>query len=298
MAVALSLFASFAVAMTVVPLFCARFIKAPAHHGTPVERSGRHGRPCEANRRTFGDRFNLWFNARFESFLKFYDRAVALVLRRPAVTLAAFGARVRGEPRDVPDARALLLPAHRRRPVRHQRESPHGHADRRNRRRGRQGGSLIRRVVSPEDLGMIVSNIGTTPDFSAIYTTNSGCTRPSCRSVSKRITRPAATSTWRGSRSGSQAEMPELSAYFSSGGLVDAVLNLGLPAPIDVQVAGSQHEGRVRYREPTWPPQIRRSTVSPMFSFRRTSTIRRCGSMWTARAPASSDSISAKWSAT
>src|SRR4051794_22670076 len=35
LAVAISLFASYAVAMTVVPLFCARFIKAPAHHGTP-----------------------------------------------------------------------------------------------------------------------------------------------------------------------------------------------------------------------------------------------------------------------
>jgi HAE1 family hydrophobic/amphiphilic exporter-1 len=34
-------------------------------------------------------------------------------------------------------------------------------------------------------------------------------------------------------------EMPEISAYFQSGGLVDAVLNLGLPAPIDVQVSGS-----------------------------------------------------------
>ena len=32
--------------------------------------------------------------------------------------------------------------------------------------------------------------------------------------------------------------MPELSAYFQSGGLVDSVLNLGLPAPIDVQVSG------------------------------------------------------------
>jgi multidrug efflux pump subunit AcrB len=36
-----------------------------------------------------------------------------------------------------------------------------------------------------------------------------------------------------------EREMPELVAYFQSGGLVDAVLNLGLPAPIDVQVAGS-----------------------------------------------------------
>ncbi len=37
-------------------------------------------------------------------------------------------------------------------------------------------------------------------------------------------------------------QMPELSTYFQSGGLVDAVLNLGLPAPIDVQVAGSNME--------------------------------------------------------
>jgi multidrug efflux pump subunit AcrB len=34
-------------------------------------------------------------------------------------------------------------------------------------------------------------------------------------------------------------DIPQLSAYFQSGGLVDAVLNLGLPAPIDVQVSGS-----------------------------------------------------------
>jgi multidrug efflux pump subunit AcrB len=36
-----------------------------------------------------------------------------------------------------------------------------------------------------------------------------------------------------------ETEMPELRAYFQSGGMVDAVLNLGLPAPIDVQVAGT-----------------------------------------------------------
>ena len=36
-----------------------------------------------------------------------------------------------------------------------------------------------------------------------------------------------------------QTEMPELAAYFSSGSLVDAVLNMGLAAPIDVQVGGT-----------------------------------------------------------
>src|SRR5690348_723734 len=34
-------------------------------------------------------------------------------------------------------------------------------------------------------------------------------------------------------------DLPELSTYFQSGGLVDAVINLGLPAPIDIQVGGS-----------------------------------------------------------
>ena len=90
LAVALSLFASFVVAMTVVPLFCARFIKAPAHHGTPsseVTVTVDHAR----NKRTLSDRFNIWFNDRFEGFLRIYDRMVGGVLRRPGVTLAAFG---------------------------------------------------------------------------------------------------------------------------------------------------------------------------------------------------------------
>src|SRR6266851_10371814 len=39
-----------------------------------------------------------------------------------------------------------------------------------------------------------------------------------------------------------ESELPQLSSYFQSGGLVDAVLNLGLPAPIDVQVSGSNLE--------------------------------------------------------
>src|SRR5664279_1936317 len=89
LAVGLSLFASFAVAMTVVPLFCARFIKAPAHHGTPsseVPVTVDHVR----SRWNFGDRFNLWFNDRFESSLKIYDRALGITLRRPVVTLTVF----------------------------------------------------------------------------------------------------------------------------------------------------------------------------------------------------------------
>src|SRR5476651_895884 len=91
LAVALSLFASFVVALTVVPLFCARFIKAAAHHGTP---SSEQAVTVEHPKRrwTLGDRFNVWFNNRFEGFLKFYDKLVGVTLRRPVLTLVGFGA--------------------------------------------------------------------------------------------------------------------------------------------------------------------------------------------------------------
>src|SRR5262249_42170279 len=92
MAVVLALFASYAVAMTVVPLFCARFIKAPAHHKTPsseepveVELKSKH------NRWRLGERFNVWFNDRLESFLRFSDRGAAAALRWPRLTLALGG---------------------------------------------------------------------------------------------------------------------------------------------------------------------------------------------------------------
>ena len=97
---------------------------------------------------------------------------------------------------------------------------------------------IVRDTVAPRDLGIIVSNIGTIPGFSALYTSNSA-----------QHTAFVQVSLQEGHRTGSYeymarvrkkiaAELPQLSAYFQSGGLVDAVLNLGLPAPIDVQVSG------------------------------------------------------------
>ncbi len=88
---------------------------------------------------------------------------------------------------------------------------------------------FVRQVVSPHDLGMIVSNIGAAPGFSAIYTSNSAM-----------HTAFVQVSLNEGHDTGSyqymarvkrklQQEMPELTVYFQSGGLVDAVLNIGLP---------------------------------------------------------------------
>src|SRR5262249_55025104 len=84
LAVVLALAASYLVAMTVVPLYCARFLKGAAHHGTPASED-----PVEVELKSKGNRwgpgesFNIWFNDRFETLLRMYDRLVDRALRRP-----------------------------------------------------------------------------------------------------------------------------------------------------------------------------------------------------------------------
>ena len=86
---------------------------------------------------------------------------------------------------------------------------------------------------------MIVSNIGITPDLSAIYTPNSAMD-----------TAFVQVSLTEGHKIGSYAylskvrdaigsQLPQLDTYFQVGGLVDSVVNQGLPAPIDIQIASN-----------------------------------------------------------
>ena len=236
LAVVISLFASYAVALTVVPLFCARFIKAP--HGKPSR--DREGAVLKPKGR--GDRFNHWFNHRFEGMLRGYDMLVSGTLRAPGLVLAGFGAvfvlslaiwpllGVSFFPRT--DAGQFVINL----------KAPSGTLLAITEKEVAKVEQLIRREIPPSDLRIIVSNIGVTPGFSSIYTTNSG---PHTAFVQVSLTAEHKVGSYEYMaqvKRKLEAEMPELSTYFSSGGLVDAVLNMGLPAPIDLQVAGSNVE--------------------------------------------------------
>jgi multidrug efflux pump subunit AcrB len=89
---------------------------------------------------------------------------------------------------------------------------------------------------------MIVSNIGVTPGFSAIYTPNSASHTAFVQVSLKDGHKVGSYEYMNRVRLALRNDLPELSAYFQSGGLVDSVLNLGLPAPIDVQVSGMDME--------------------------------------------------------
>jgi multidrug efflux pump subunit AcrB len=98
---------------------------------------------------------------------------------------------------------------------------------------------LIRHTVSPEDLKIIVSNIGVVADFSALYTTNAG---PYTATIQVQLNEQHKTSSFEYMDRVRQAiarRYPQIRTFFSSGSMVDAVLNSGMPAPIDIQLASS-----------------------------------------------------------
>jgi multidrug efflux pump subunit AcrB len=86
---------------------------------------------------------------------------------------------------------------------------------------------------------MIVSNIGITPDFSAIYTPNSAPDNGFVQVSLKEGHRLGSYEYMNRVRERLNQNLPQVSAYFQSGGLVDSVLNMGMPAPIDLQISGN-----------------------------------------------------------
>jgi multidrug efflux pump subunit AcrB len=221
LAVVLSLFGSYLVAMTVVPLFCARFMRH-----TP-NTDGASSRP------------NARFDRAFSRFLGVYDTLVAVVLRRPAFCLiilaAAFTASLLLYPRleicffPRTDAGQFVINV----------KAPSGTRLVETEKHIVRLEELLHRTIPERDLAMIVSNIGVDPGFSAIYTSNSAMHTAFVQVGLKPGRQTGSYEYMARVKERMRTEMPELAAYFSSGSLIDAVLNLGLAAPIDVQVGGT-----------------------------------------------------------
>lgn len=233
-AVVFSLFASFIVALTVVPLFCARFLSYTPPSAPLQERPG------------FGNRLGLAFQRLFDRLLHRYDRTLRLVLLRPRLAVLSGAVLVGLSLLLIPWLGLSYFPRTDPSQFTINVKAPTGTRLERTEQHVARVEQLIREEVEAEDLGVIVSNIGVQPGFSSIYTSNSG-----------HHTASVQVSLSEGHRTGSYAymsrirrriarELPELSAYLQSGGLVDSVINLGLPAPIDIQISGTDLEAAHR----------------------------------------------------
>jgi len=228
LAVVIALFASYFDAVTVVPLFCAYFLK-PVH--VLDEESA-------SSPKSWSERFHARFNARFERMLNVYERWVRKALDRPGEVVWGFAIcfllcfaftpliGVAFFPRA--DAGQFVINV----------KAPTGTRIELTNDYVKQVEDIIRKVVKPEDLSTIVSNIGVFPDLSALFTPNSGMHTATVNVGLKEDHSVSSFVYMREVREQIAKQLPQLRTYFQSGGLVDAVLNQGMPAPIDVQVSG------------------------------------------------------------
>jgi len=230
--VVLALAASYLVAMSVVPLFCSLFIKS--EHGSEAE-GEREGGLLE---RVLGP-----FNRGYDYVLAKYDEFLDKALGRPKMTVAVIMGvfvlslalapllGVAFFPRTDPGQFVINVKA------------PSGTRIELTNDYMARVEDDIRQVVPADELRMIVSNIGVNADLSAIYTANSAM---HTAFVQVQLQKEHKTSSFvyiNRVRRKLASDLPELSTFFQTGGLVDSVVNQGMPAPIDIQVTGNnQHE--------------------------------------------------------
>jgi multidrug efflux pump subunit AcrB len=230
--VVLSIFASYIFAMTVVPLYCAKFIRIKNHAGNENEKAAPAPKTGRLAKIVKG------FNEIFQRLLTYYETQVTRALAKPARTvvfvLGGIVVLITGIfpfvgkayfPRTDPGQFVINVKA----PSGTRLEVTDDYIARVE--------DDIRSVIPKSDLDMIVSNIGISPDLSAIYTTNSAMHTAFVQVNLSENHKVGSYEYMERVRRKLANDLPELSTYFLAGGLVDSVVNQGLPAPLDIQVS-------------------------------------------------------------
>lgn len=237
--VSLALFASYVVALTVVPLFCARFLKGHSDHPISEPAIGAN-RPT--GKSSFGKRFNIWFNKKFEAALSVYDRSIAVVLEHPWGTLGGILGICALAFMLIPFLNLSYFPRTDPGQFVINFKAPTGTRLEITKQEANKIEDIIHRIVPKDELDVIVSNIGIAAGFSSIYTSNTASHSAFVQASLVENHKVSSYVYMEQVRAAVRQELPELTAYFQTGGLVDVVLNLGLPAPIDIQVGGTNLE--------------------------------------------------------
>jgi len=225
--VVISIFASYIFAMTVVPLYCAYFIRLDAH-----------GEQSHENPKSWLSKLVHKFNESFQRLLNYYEGKVTSALERPgrtAIYILAFIVVLFAVlfpfvgrayfPRTDPGQFVLNVKA------------PSGTRLEVSDKYVAEVERDIRSVIPKRDLEMIVSNIGITPDLSAIYTSNSAMDTAFVQINLREHHKVGSYEYMERVREKLASDVPQLSIYLQAGGLVDSVVNQGLPAPLDIQVS-------------------------------------------------------------
>ncbi|HZY59681.1 MAG TPA: efflux RND transporter permease subunit, partial [Candidatus Binataceae bacterium] len=226
LAVVLSMMASYVMAMTVIPIYCARFFTA----------AGARQMEAGARKGVFGA-----FNRAYERFAQAYQWLLEGALDHKWVVIAAIGILFAGTMSLYPRLGTELFPAtdggqfiiNIRAPLGSRIEITDALTARLE--------QVIREVIPPTELSMIVANLGLASGFSSIYSPNAAPDSGFVMVSLKAHHRVSTAQYVRRVRSALSARVPELQTFFQSGSIIEAVLNFGLAAPIDIQLSGPDY---------------------------------------------------------
>ena len=236
-AVAISLFASYLVAMTVIPLFCSRFLRAVPHVASH-EKQEYEIEPTSAARGSWWDRFNANFNRHFNRLLDYYEYWVKRAVARPGLTVVVLSAAFVISLAIYPLLGLAFFPRTDAGQFTINLKVPTGTRLEVTEQYVAKVEDLIRQQVGAKDTKMVVSNVGVVPDFSSLYTTNAGPYMATIQ-VALQDDRQHTSFEYMDRVQKAMAEQfPEIRTFLSSGSMVDAILNSGMQSPIDIQVSG------------------------------------------------------------
>ena len=100
----------------------------------------------------------------------------------------------------------------------------------------------VRDVIPKSDLDLIVSNLGLATGFSAVYSPNGASDSGQVMVSLSEDRRQSTFDSIDTVREALAAQVPEVQTLVQSAGLVDSVLNFGVSAPIDVQLRGPDYD--------------------------------------------------------
>jgi multidrug efflux pump subunit AcrB len=230
LAVVLSMVASYVVAMTIIPLYCARFLTAK-----DAELHTEEGRgPLAAFMRAYER-----FASRYERFLvKALDHKLWMLGFVSAIFVISIAAFPLIGTELFPQTDSGQFIINFRAPLGTRIENTEQYTE--------EVEKIVRRVIPPHELSTIVSNIGLSPGFSSIYSSNAS-SDSGFMMVALNSGHQVSTFKYIADlKHELPAKVPEVETFFSSGSIIDSVLNFGMAAPLDVQFSGPHYSDLFR----------------------------------------------------
>ncbi len=219
LSVTFAMVASYIVALTVVPTFCARFLSHTA------------------------DRTPRWAGAIERSFERVkiaYGLSLERILNRKVIAVFAVVVLAAGSALLSPLIGTELFPKVDSGQLSIQMRAPSGTRIEKTENYVTQVEQAIRQELPSADLQMLISNTGVLYDWPAAYTSNAG---PMDTSLMVQLTENHSTSSIeyvRRLRHVLRDKFPFLEFSFETGGLIRSAITFGLPAPINVQIEGNR----------------------------------------------------------